>query len=502
MKQVDNTLRKILFVSLGLISIYWLYWTIRYQFTNVLPLMSQALFLSFVVALIAVGLTFYKPLKALIIKISKFIYLYRYWVIGLLFVIQVVVSLFAQSVANGDSTVLYRYATNTPIKGMGITKYFSVYPNNFLIVVFFKIINSIVTAKYTMLVVVILNAIFIDLGILLLTSLSKLLKDEKLAQIVFLESFFLFGLQPQFLYFYSDPITFFLMSLLCYLVIKNRERSGFIRWFIIGVIFSIAYQVRMPILVYLIALVVVYIYQLIFSNTIKNFKKTATKCLFVILGVVVMSAGVEYYAQHQHFTEYDKKYSRSLLYFADLGLTNTGSNHYALPQDILFPETREKFGTKADLAPDIKADIKKRLSDYGLSGLIRHQSTKFKLFVQDGSLGWTVESVLQEENVIPTKLTKTKFGQKIRDMVYVGRPYYANYALYMQFVWIIVVFGLVKYFKKYQRVSDTELILQLILFGGILFLSLFEAGRSRYLIQFLPAIILLSSIGYQGKKVE
>ena len=87
-------------------------------------------------------------------------------------------------------------------------------------------------------------------------------------------------------------------------------------------------------------------------------------------------------------------------------------------------------------------------------------------------------------------------------MVYVGRPYYANYALYMQFVWIIVVFGLVKYFKKYQRVSDTELILQLILFGGILFLSLFEAGRSRYLIQFLPAIILLSSIGYQGKKVE
>ncbi|MDN5415340.1 MAG: hypothetical protein L0F83_05365, partial [Lactococcus raffinolactis] len=175
MKQVDNTLRKILFVSLGLISIYWLYWTIRYQFTNVLPLMSQALFLSFVVALIAVGLTFYKPLKALIIKISKFIYLYRYWVIGLLFVIQVVVSLFAQSVANGDSTVLYRYATNTPIKGMGITKYFSVYPNNFLIVVFFKIINSIVTAKYTMLAVVILNAIFIDLGILLLTSLSKLL---------------------------------------------------------------------------------------------------------------------------------------------------------------------------------------------------------------------------------------------------------------------------------------------------------------------------------------
>ena len=502
MQRVDGVLRKILFILLGLISIYWLYWSVRYMFTDVFPIMSRALFLSVITVLIIIGFMFYTPLKALMIRTSKFLYTYRYWVISILFVIQVIVSLFAQAIANGDATVLYKVATNTPLGGSGVAKYFSVNSNNFLIAVFFKMINRLVTAKYTMLAVSILNAVFIDVGILLLTSLSKQLKDEKLAQIVFLESFFLFGLQPQFLYFYSDPITFFLMSLLCYLVIKNRERSGFIRWFIIGVIFSIAYQVRMPVFVYLIALVVVYIYQLIFSNAIKNFKKTAVKSLFVVMGIVAMSAGVEYYAQHQHFAEYDKKYTRSLLYYVDLGLTDTGSNHYALPQNILYPETAEKFATKADLAPQIKADIKKRLSEYGLSGLIRHQSTKFKLFVQDGSLGWTVERVLQEPNVIPTKLTKSKLGQKIRDIVYVGRPYYANYALYMQFVWIIVVFGLVKYFKKYKHVSDTELVLQLVLFGGILFLSLFEAGRSRYLIQFLPAIILLSSFGYQKKKID
>ena len=66
----------------------------------------------------------------------------------------------------------------------------------------------------------------------------------------------------------------------------------------------------------------------------------------------------------------------------------------------------------------------------------------------------------------------------------------------MQISWIFVVLGLVLYFKKYKKVTYTELVFQLVLLGGILFLSLFEAGRSRYLIQFLPAIILLSSIGY------
>lgn len=496
MQRVDKALRKILFISLGLISLYWFYWSVRYTFTDVLPTISRTFFLSVIVVFITVGVVFYSPLKRLSKNILKLLYIYRYWVIVVLFFIQVLVSLFAQGIANGDATVLYKVATNTPLGGSGVAKYFSVNSNNFLIVVFFKIINQIFTAKYTMLAVAILNALFIDAGILLLTKLSKLLKGEQLAQIVFLESFFLIGLQPQFLYFYSDPITFFLMSLICYLFIENRERSGLLSWYMIGVLFSIAFQIRMPIFVYLIALVLVYIYELIFSKSDKRIKQTAIKTTLFIFGVVMMTVSVEYYAHHQDFAEYDKKYTRSLLYYVDLGLTDTGSNHYALPENILYPGSGEKFETAAELAPEIKVDIKKRLSDYGVSGLLRHQSTKFKLFVQDGSLGWTVEKVLQEPNIIQTKLTKSKVGHKIRDIVYVGRPYYANYALYMQVVWLILVFGLVAYFRKFKRVSSTEMVFQLVLFGGILFLSLFEAGRSRYLIQFLPVIILLSSMGY------
>lgn len=129
-------------------------------------------------------------------------------------------------------------------------------------------------------------------------------------------------------------------------------------------------------------------------------------------------------------------------------------------------------------------------------GLIKHQSTKFKIFTQDGSLGWTAENVLKEQNIVKTKFTNSKFGQKIRSVIYVGNPHYGNYALYLQIAWSIIILGLVAYFKKFRQTSNFEFYLQIVLFGVILYLSIFEAGRSRYLIQFLPAIIMLSSIGY------
>ena len=92
MQRVDGVLRKILFILLGLISIYWLYWSVRYMFTDVFPIMSRALFLSVITVLIIIGFIFYTPLKVLMIRTSKFLYTYHYWVIGILFVIQFIVS--------------------------------------------------------------------------------------------------------------------------------------------------------------------------------------------------------------------------------------------------------------------------------------------------------------------------------------------------------------------------------------------------------------------------
>lgn len=495
MKRMDSPLRKTLFILLFLISFYWFFWSVRFIFSDLLPLINSTLFLSVIVIFIVSGITFHKPLKHLSIKLLKFIYKYRYWAIGLLFLGQVMISLFAQALPNADASMLHKVAT-TPPNGEKLTRYFSVFPNNFLLLVIFKLLNGLVTAKYLLLTVAILNALLIDWGILLLTGVAKHLRGEKFAQIVFLEGFFLFGLQPHFLSFYSDPSTFFLISLLCYLVIKNLEKPGMLLWFGIGLIFSIAYKIRMPLFIYLIALVILIIYKMFLPSERKNMKRTLLRSLLVLLGTLTMTTGINYYAKHQNFVEYDTKYSMTPWFFIDLGLTSTGAEHAAVFQNVNIFDAHGQYKTKAELTPELKEDAKKRLSQYGSLGLLKHQSTKFKIFTQEGNLGWKAEKVLKEENVIQTSLTNSQIGKKIREFLYVGQASYGNYALCIQIIWCIVVFGLVTYFKTFKRTSTVELFLQIVLFGAILYLSIFEAGRSRYLIQFLPVIILLSSIGY------
>ena len=53
-----------------------------------------------------------------------------------------------------------------------------------------------------------------------------------------------------------------------------------------------------------------------------------------------------------------------------------------------------------------------------------------------------------------------------------------------------LVFALWKY-----RPNDSLNFLILAVFGGLLFLQIFEGGKTRYLIQFLPQILVLSALG-------
>ena len=66
----------------------------------------------------------------------------------------------------------------------------------------------------------------------------------------------------------------------------------------------------------------------------------------------------------------------------------------------------------------------------------------------------------------------------------------------MQILWIFTLFGMylttVSFDKK--QISYREIIIKLTIIGAMMFLLLFEGGRSRYLIQFLP----LSAIGWES----
>ena len=66
-----------------------------------------------------------------------------------------------------------------------------------------------------------------------------------------------------------------------------------------------------------------------------------------------------------------------------------------------------------------------------------------------------------------------------------------------QVIWIVLSAGLVGAYLK-RRDTDDFNFLSLAVFGGLLFLTIFEGGKTRYLIQFLPQILLVASIGLAG----
>lgn len=66
-----------------------------------------------------------------------------------------------------------------------------------------------------------------------------------------------------------------------------------------------------------------------------------------------------------------------------------------------------------------------------------------------------------------------------------------------QLIWIFLIGVLLFGWKYHDLISDG---LRLSLIGGFLFLLIFEGGRSRYLIQFLPSIMILVLILWQSSR--
>ncbi|MDP1007668.1 hypothetical protein, partial [Klebsiella pneumoniae] len=83
--------------------------------------------------------------------------------------------------------------------------------------------------------------------------------------------------------------------LLCFLVVKYTYKKYLIWWFVIGLIFSIAYKIRVPVVIYLIALIIVVIYQLVFSPEKIKKRKLVNKTVVLFSGILITIIGINYY---------------------------------------------------------------------------------------------------------------------------------------------------------------------------------------------------------------
>lgn len=236
----------------------------------------------------------------------------------------------------------------------------------------------------------------------------------------------------------------------------------------------------------------------------KSWKKLVQLVLIFGLSFGITMGLNSFIKQHQNevVIRQEEELAKSWLTFINLGLTYSGSDQGDMKKGLLqyIPESeRGNYNNGMFSNENEWKEIKRRLSEYTIVSFSSHILYKLKRTLFDGSLNWLYTAPEKEKSAFVSPLyvyTKDNaLAEWVRKFIIeYDSPSYIFYKLIKQPIWIVMALGAFVPVWKYRRYRQLNYLL-LTIFGGILFLMVFEGGKTRYLIQFLPQIILLSSIG-------
>ena len=471
------------------ISILWVIVSIGYGTTLLDTLNTYG----YIVVFLAIFLLISQTAQNFLKKVVALVYRYRYLSFFALLIYQLVI-IFSNSVlVYGDTTAII-----SNIRGQDASNYFSAFPNNLLYGLYVKGLYHLVSMKYLVLIQELINVLVLDISILVFANTIDKNFGRRLAAIYFTLSILLIGIHPQFLSTYSDYWSYFTATFVCITIIKMIVGEVKLSDYISLVFFiGLGYMVRPTIVIYVIALSFALLFRVILKFDRQVTVKVTKGLLVLVIGLVVSMCMLTAIKKANILT-FKSGYDKNIAYFFDLGLTSTGATHAELPAKALDINSPDEV-----VEPLIKKDIKVRLQHYQLKQLF----TKFKIAFQEGNLGWRIEqplSVLKfQKNQVTSKFIDSKFGQKIRSYLFFQGNNFANLDFFLQIIWIVIIYGIIyQLFSiiKGNNFSMIQLFLALSILGAFMYLMLFEAGRSRYLISFLPVLSLMSAFGYQAKE--
>ena len=170
-----------------------------------------------------------------------------------------------------------------------------------------------------------------------------------------------------------------------------------------------------------------------------------------------------------------------MMHFAAMGAINKGAYN---PQDyyackaIKDPEKRNQRDTKAFV---------RRIKGYkNFANYQRFLVRKHSLNTADGTFNWSgngIKVIFNRHDDLPQKLFTTKKVNFTKN---------TPFSLPTQIVWVLTL-TLILFSLPNKRLFTQ--ILKYSIVGFFLFLLIFEGGKSRYMIQLLPFLCALASIG-------
>ena len=402
--------------------------------------------------------------------------------------------------------VLYgaRYAAQQDRAGIeSMAYYFSVYPNNLLLVFFYAVIlriNAMIGSPISngTLLLAFVQCIPISFGGILLFRVARRFVTGPLAWLTYWFYWLLAGLSGWIMIPYSDSSGLLLPLFLFWLYLKGKEvgdrRKKLLFCLLLCAAAYVGYWIKPMTMIVLIAIWLVEIIGMIGKIAAgKKLRETGLHLymLFAAAGFLAAALCVNTAVKSMDFpvvTETVLSWQHHMMLGAN-EKSSGGYNQEDFDFSTAFSDRKEQ--NRAELAK-----VKERLKEMGFAGYGRLFTRKAAKNYLDGSFGWGGGETFYTE-VFPERANP--LCPLLRSLYYDDKEdnLFGYYAQLRQFVWLAVLFGIVFAAAGKAALNTEEKVLVLAVLGLMLYLQIFEA-HPRYLFTYVPLYAILSAIGFRN----
>ena len=408
--------------------------------------------------------------------------------------------------------------------------YYSRYANNlFLTYIFLNIykLSKVIGIYNGYFLLLFIQSIIFSLGGYLIYKIADMYFKERYkiySVCTWIIYMIIVGLSPHIVLTYSDGIGMFLSLLLTYIIFKLEDRKilinnkEIIRNIILKTILIlfftnltiINYYIKPQIIIVSIAYGIIKLTNIILSiikkyiiklktinskKIINNKNKIQTNIYYIIIILLIMLTGYMTYtyirkANNSMGIDVDKEKRFNITHYAMLGW-NTESKGVFTIKDENFSGKYEKLKDREKANIE---ELKKRITEMGIGGVINQISRKILTNYNDGTFSGVATFVYIRDEYRISGLDNN-LSEFLKNVYYERGKYNQIYTQIMQCLWIsILIFNMFSYNDSKSRKIA---IIILALIGLFIFETIFEA-RSRYIFVYVPLYIFIGVIGIKN----
>lgn len=408
-------------------------------------------------------------------------------IIAVLMIIQFVLQLYIGCemavTPSGDRDIIFNQAVQMAQKGEFKTNdtynfYFLRYPNNqalLLLEAGWFMLMKICGIKNFLIGNMFLNILAIDIAIILCIMTVYRKYGKNTAILIQIMSLLFIPFYTYVPFVYTDTLTlpFTAGILLCYECLeKSRQKKTWLFYLLLctlAVLTWLGFSLKPTVAIITIACAI--------HMTLQK-KEFLSSCLVLLLFALLVSAGNMTVTKMNLVdqTNYDTEnfpYSHWVM----MGLQ--GNGNYKRSDR----EYTSSFRTRKEKQQANITMIKKRLKNYGVTGLLKHQIIKLAYTCSNGKYDMDYHLQRRPKKKSWMQMIFFKDGKLY--------PYYSGYCtLYQGFLLITIFAAILAGFKKQE--TGSEVMWKIALFGLFLFLSIWET-KPRYLMHFIPIIFMITA---------